>query len=55
MEILKETADAYGTHLFLNDSLIARRDSEGQVYAIRNGMNAEAEAILRGSGKLGQY
>jgi hypothetical protein len=37
-----------GTHLFLNDYLIARRDSDGQVYAVRKGMNAEAEAILLG-------
>ena len=41
-----------GTHLFLNDLLIAHRDSDGQVYAVRKGMNAEAEAILRGSGEL---
>jgi|TARA_B110000211_G_scaffold167292_1_gene188830 hypothetical protein len=37
-----------GTHLFLNDLLIARRDPDGQVYAVRKGMNAEAEAILLG-------
>ena len=43
-----------GTHLFLNDLLIAHRDSEGQVYAVRKGMTAEAEAILRGMGGLGQ-
>ena len=43
-----------GTHLFLNDLLIAHRDSEGQVYAVRKGMTAEAEAILRGMGDLGQ-
>ena len=36
-----------GTHLFLNDYLIARRDVDGQVYAVRKGMSAEAEAILR--------
>ena len=36
-----------GTHLFLNDYLIARRDADGQVYAVRKGMSAEAEAILR--------
>ena len=41
-----------GTHLFLNDYLIACRDSDGQVYAVRKGMNAEAESILRGSGDL---
>ena len=43
-----------GTHLFLNDFLIARRDPDGQVYAVRKGMNAEAETILRGSGELEQ-
>ena len=37
-----------GTHLFLNDLLIARRDPDGQVYAVRKGMNAEAESILLG-------
>jgi hypothetical protein len=36
-----------GTHLFLNDYLIARRDADGQVYAVRKGMSVEAEAILR--------
>ena len=41
-----------GTHLFLNDYLIVRRDTDGQVYAVRKGMNAEAESILRGSGDL---
>ena len=41
-----------GTQLFLNDYLIARRDADGQVYAVRKGMNAEAESILRGSGDL---
>jgi hypothetical protein len=39
-----------GTHLFLNDYLIARRDPDGQVYAVRKGMNAEAEAMLREGG-----
>ena len=38
-----------GTHLFLNDLLIARRDPDGQIFAVRKGMNAEAEAILRAS------
>ena len=37
-----------GAELFLNDYLIAHRDSDGQVYAVRKGMNAEAEAILLG-------
>ena len=41
-----------GTQLLLNDCLIAYRDSDGQVYAVRKGMNAEAESILRGSGHL---
>tara|TARA_B100000780_G_C20767888_1_gene304927 strand:- start:285 stop:497 length:213 start_codon:yes stop_codon:yes gene_type:complete len=36
-----------GTHLFLNELLIARRDPDGQVFAVRKGMNAEAEALLR--------
>ena len=35
-----------GTHLFLNELLIARRDPDGQVFAVRKGMNAEAEALL---------
>jgi hypothetical protein len=30
-----------GTHLFLNDYLIAYRDSDGQVYAVKKPMNAE--------------
>ena len=38
-----------GTHLFLNDLLIARRDPDGQIFAVRKGMNAEAEAMLRAS------
>ena len=41
-----------GIELLLNDLLIAHRDSDGQVYAVRKGMNVEAEAILRGSGDL---
>jgi hypothetical protein len=36
-----------GAHLFLNDLLIARRDPDGQIFAVRKGMNAEAEAMLR--------
>jgi hypothetical protein len=39
-----------GTHLFLNDLLIARRDPDGQIFAVRKGMNAEAEAMLREGG-----
>ena len=27
-----------GTHLFLNDLLIARRDPDGQIFAVRKGM-----------------
>ena len=38
-----------GTHLFLNDLLIARCDPDGQIFAVRKGMNAEAEAMLRAS------
>ena len=41
-----------GTHLFLNDLLIARRDPDGQIFAVRKGMNAEAEAMLREAGDL---
>jgi hypothetical protein len=41
-----------GTHLFLNDYLIAHRDSDGQVYAVRKGMNAEAKTMLRDTGCL---
>jgi len=43
-----------GTHLFLNDLLIACRGSDGQVYAVRKGMNAEAESMFRGMDDLGQ-
>ena len=39
-----------GTQLFLNDLLIARRDPDGQIFAVRKGMNAEAEAMLREGG-----
>jgi len=39
-----------GTQLFLNDLLIARRDSDGQIFAVRKDMNAEAEAMLREGG-----
>ena len=38
-----------GTQLFLNDLLFARRDPDGQIFAVRKGMNAEAEAMLRAS------
>jgi hypothetical protein len=41
-----------GTHLFLNDLLIARRDPDGQIFAVRRGMNAEAEAMLREASEL---
>jgi hypothetical protein len=40
-----------GTHLFLNDLLIARRDPDGQIFAVKKGMNAEAEAMLRDGNK----
>jgi hypothetical protein len=36
-----------GAHLFLNDLLIARRDPDGQIFAVRKGMNADAEAMRR--------
>ena len=36
--------------LLLNDCLIAYRDPDGQVYAVRKGMNAAAEAMLREGG-----
>ena len=39
-----------GAHLFLNDLLIARRDPDGQIFAVRKGMNADAEAMLREEG-----
>ena len=39
-----------GAHLFLNDLLIARRDPNGQIFAGRKVMNAEAEAMLREGG-----
>ena len=39
-----------GTHLFLDDLLIARRDPDGQIFAVKKDMNAEAEAILREAG-----
>ena len=41
-----------GTHLFLNDLLIARRDPDGQIFAVRKGMCAESEAMLREAGDL---
>ena len=41
-----------GTHLFLNDLLIACRDPDGQIFAVRKGMNAEAEAMLRAGGNV---
>jgi hypothetical protein len=40
-----------GTHLFLNDYLIAHRDPHGQIFAVRKGMNADAEAMLREAGE----
>ena len=35
-----------GTQLFLNDLLIAHRGPDGQIFAVRKGMNAEAKAML---------
>ena len=43
-----------GTHLFLNDLLTACRDSGGQIFAVRKGMNTKAETILRDTGELEQ-
>lgn len=40
-----------GTNLFLNDLLIARRDPDGQIFAVKKGMNGEAEAMLRDGNK----
>ena len=40
-----------GSHLFLNDLLIARRDPDGQIFAVKKGMNAEAKAMLREAGE----
>jgi hypothetical protein len=40
-----------GTHLFLRDLIIARRDPDGQIFAVRKGMNAQVEAILRDGGE----
>jgi len=51
IEICNGPTRSTGTHLFLNDLLIARRDSDGQVYTVRTGMNAEAEAMLRDGDK----
>ena len=36
-----------GTHLFLNDLLMACRDPDGQIFAVKKGMNADAEAMLQ--------
>ena len=44
-----------GTRLLLNDLLIAYRGSDGQVYAVRKGMNTEAEAMLRDIGFLKEW
>jgi hypothetical protein len=41
-----------GTRLLLNDLLIAYRGSDGQVYAVRKGMNTEAEAMLKNLGLI---
>ena len=35
-----------GTHLFLNDLLIARRDPDGQIFAVKKGTNEEADALF---------
>jgi len=36
----------------LNDLLIAYRDTDGQVYSVKKGMNAEAEAMLENLGLI---
>jgi len=41
-----------GTCLLLNDLLIAYRDTDGQVYSVKKGMNTEAEMMLRNTGFL---
>jgi hypothetical protein len=41
-----------GTRLLLNDLLIAYRDTDGQVYSVKKGMNAEAEAMLENLGLI---
>ena len=40
-----------GTRLLLNGCLIAYRHSDGQVYSVRQGMNSEAEALLKDTKK----
>ncbi len=40
-----------GTQLFLNDLLIAHRGPDGQIFAVKKGMNAEAKAMLGEGGK----
>ena len=52
MESYNGPTRSTGTHLFLNDLLIARRDPDGQIFAVRRGMNAEAEAMLREASEL---
>ena len=41
-----------GAQLFLNDLLIAHRDPDGQIFAVKKGMNANAEAMLREASDL---
>ena len=41
-----------GMRLLLNDILIAYRDCDGQVYAVRKAINAEAEAMLENLGLI---
>ena len=47
MESSNGSTRSTGTQLFLNDLLIAHRDPDGQIFAVRKGMNADAEAMLR--------
>ena len=51
LESFNEPTNSTGTHLFLNDLLITRRDPDGQIFVVKKGMNAEAEAMLRDGDK----
>ena len=47
MESSNGSTRSTGTQLFLNDLLIAHRDPDGQIFAVKKGMNADAEAMLQ--------
>ena len=47
MESYNGPTRSTGTQLFLNDLLIAHRDPDGQIFAVKKGMNADAEAMLQ--------